>query len=236
MNEPRRAKRIRRMKMVSHTESNLHLLQNAPWVAAFSNASAIGLGIVNSQLRYCSVNNALAEINGIIAHEHYGATMREILGDGATQAEPAMRRVFATGRCAWDVDFTAQLAGRGEPGSWIRHCFPIKDNRGRVQQVGALVVEVTAQKNLDDFFSQIFHDLLGPKSKQTLWVAHELHNAVQEYHMALAISLGRLASRRWAKRTQKELLAKVEQLDQSVISMDRLASAVAERFPIVNHC
>jgi hypothetical protein len=64
-----------------------------------------------------------------------------------------------------------------KPGYWIRDYFPIKDAGGRVQQVGTLIVEVTAQRKLEEYFREPASELPHTKTKENWWLSLELHNS-----------------------------------------------------------
>src|SRR6476620_9667071 len=66
-------------------------------VRSFSHTSAIGFGICDRELRYQSINGALAATNGIAAEAHLGHTVRDVLGEVAAAVEPAFKRALITG-------------------------------------------------------------------------------------------------------------------------------------------
>jgi len=118
-------------------------------VAAYFNSSTGGLSIVDCELRYLAINDALAAINGRPAAYHMGKTVREVLGDFADIIEPKLQSVLRT---ALPVHFevSARLPARAEVGHWILHYLPIKDANGAVHRIGVLVVEITAQRKLEE--------------------------------------------------------------------------------------
>ena len=61
--------------------------------AAFFADSAVGLSIVDTQLNYQAINNALAEMNGFSVDAHLGKSMRDILGNRrrVDRANPAAK-------------------------------------------------------------------------------------------------------------------------------------------------
>jgi formate hydrogenlyase transcriptional activator len=118
-------------------------------LAAYFRSSTVGLAILDSKLRYIAVNHALAEINGIPAPEHLGKTVHDVLGDLAEVVEPEFQRVFST-REPVSREVSATLPSRTEPGHWIVHYLPIADQTGAVTRVGAVVVEITARKKLEE--------------------------------------------------------------------------------------
>ena len=175
-----------------HKGSGIAIQESASLFAAFSNASAIGLALCDKHLRYQAINNALAAMNGIPAKTHLGNSVHDILGDVAAEVEPPLRRVFVTGQAVLLHDLRATLPTRTKPGYWIWVYFPIKDAEGRVQQVGSLVVEVTAQRKLEDLFREPASELPRTTTTENWWFSRELHKSINQYHAALTTSLDRL--------------------------------------------
>jgi transcriptional regulator with PAS, ATPase and Fis domain len=200
-------------------------------LAAFSDTSAIGFAVVNDQLRYLAINRALAAMNGVPAVAHLGKTIRDILGDVATEIENTCRTVFGTGRAVLQAEPKATLPTRTAAGYWIRNCYPIHDRAGKVKQVVALVVEVTAQRKLDEAIGELTGKSLHKHTKEHCWLARELHDSINQYHAALATSLDCLL-----QRTEKpeigiaSLAQSVESLNQRIVAMQNLVSDVASIF------
>jgi DNA-binding CsgD family transcriptional regulator len=107
------------------------------------------VAICDRQLRYRAVNDALACINGIPAAAHLGKTIHAVLGSAAAKIQPAFEHVFATGQLLSNLELTAELPSRSAIGRWSRSYFPIKDPAGQVQEVGAIVLELTRRNELD---------------------------------------------------------------------------------------
>jgi formate hydrogenlyase transcriptional activator len=118
-------------------------------LAAYFGSTTVGLAVMDPQFRYLALNNALAEINGIPAHDHLGKTTREILGDLAGTVEAEMQRAIST-REPVSLVVSAVLPTRTETGYWMVHYVPIPNDAGAVTRVGAVVVEITAQKKLEE--------------------------------------------------------------------------------------
>jgi len=200
-------------------------------LAAFSDTSAIGFAVVDDQLRYLAINKALAAMTGVPAAAHLGKTIRDILGDAATQIENTCRTVFGTGRAVLQAELKATLPTRTAAGYWIRNCYPIHDRAGKVKQVVALVVEVTAQRKLDEAIGELTGKFLHKHTKEQFWLAKELHDSINQYHAALATSLDCLS-----QRTEKpeigiaSLAQSVESLDQRIVAMQNVVSDAASIF------
>jgi DNA-binding CsgD family transcriptional regulator len=110
----------------------------------------IGIAICDSQLRYVSVNNALAAMNGIPAEAHVGKTVREILGRVASTVELMLNYVLVTGQSLLNAEVMGELPTRNEEGHWIENYFPVRDSTGGVKQAGVLVVEITELRRIEN--------------------------------------------------------------------------------------
>jgi formate hydrogenlyase transcriptional activator len=118
-------------------------------LAASFNSSTVGLCLFDADLRYIAINKTLAEINGIAAQEHLGKTIPEVLGSFGEPIVPLLQRVLST-REAVHSEISGKLPSRSSIGHWIAHYFPLKNEKGVVAQIGAVVIEVTAQKTPDE--------------------------------------------------------------------------------------
>jgi PAS domain-containing protein len=111
-------------------------------LAEFLNNSNVGLGIVDDQLRYQALNLRLAEMNGRSIGFHLGKSVREVLGEVALQVEPAIKQVLTTGQPIFNFVLAGTLPARAEATRFVDHLLPLKDTKGRVKHVGAVVVEL----------------------------------------------------------------------------------------------
>src|ERR1700721_2299803 len=71
------------------------LAESERLLASYFGAFKVGLCILDTGLRYLSINQTLAEMNGMPATDHLGKTVREVLGDFAELIEPQLKRVLA---------------------------------------------------------------------------------------------------------------------------------------------
>ena len=124
-------------------------------LTALMTAPDVGVAICDHKLRYEAINQALAAMNGVPVEKHLGKTIREILGEAATEVESAVRRVFLTGQPLWNLEISTLLPTRVEVGHWMENYLPIKDKLGNVIQVGVVVVEITKQKQLEQEVSNL---------------------------------------------------------------------------------
>jgi len=105
-------------------------------------SSQVAFGIFDREFRFRFVNDALAKLNHIPVQDHIGKSLRAIAGEVARKMEPILQAVFDTGRVISDFETTGTLAKKPDGGNRIATCFPIRDARGRVVQVGVLSTEI----------------------------------------------------------------------------------------------
>lgn len=107
--------------------------------------SPIGLAVLDTDLRYLSVNPALAAMHGMTEGDHVGRPFREVLpGARFRMAEDALRQVLRTGTPIVDryvvgrtpADPTADRA-------WSVSYFRLADRNGHVLGIATSVVDVT---------------------------------------------------------------------------------------------
>jgi PAS fold len=187
--------------------------------APFFTTSKVGFGICDDQLRYQAVNGALAATNRIPAEAHLGKTVRDVLGEVAGDIEPLFERVLATRRPVLR-EITGRIPTRPEVVHWIANHFPVKDSAGRVRHLGAIVVEVTEQRTLQESLRVLGEQLLHTKAKEQRRIVRELHTSISGYHTALKNSLRCL----------------VRPISQPADRADLLAQSVKvlEHFPVVS--
>jgi formate hydrogenlyase transcriptional activator len=117
-------------------------------IATYFQSSTVGLCVLDPELRYISINNALARIHGVAAEQHVGQSAREILGSAADQLEPEFRRVFQTGRPNLNLEMVAVFPASAAGGHRIKHIFPIKDESGTTTRILVVVFEVSKERKL----------------------------------------------------------------------------------------
>ena len=106
---------------------------------------SVGVAICDHNLRFVTINSALARMNGVPLEKHFGQQIRDILGSASRRVELAFERVLTSEQSLSSFEVRAKLPGRERIGHWIETFHPIKDSMGRVTGVAALVVEITDQ-------------------------------------------------------------------------------------------
>ncbi|CAL9660452.1 hypothetical protein SUDANB105_06985 [Streptomyces sp. enrichment culture] len=107
--------------------------------------SPIGLAVLDTALRYVSVNPALERIDGIPAELHLGRTVREVLPLMEADAlEAAARRVLETGQAVVDRSWVGRTpADPDEDHAWSVSLYRLEDALGTVLGVALSVADVT---------------------------------------------------------------------------------------------
>jgi len=124
----------------------------------------VGVGILDRQFRFRAINDALASMNGIPASEHIGKTIHAVLGSAAAKVQPAFEHVFASGEPVSNFEVIAEFPSRRAIGHWNANYFPIRDHAGEVQQVGAVVLELTQRNDLEAALLRLTDKLCDLKS------------------------------------------------------------------------
>ncbi|WP_443068461.1 SpoIIE family protein phosphatase [Streptomyces sp. NBC_01352] len=106
-----------------------------------------GLAVLDTDLRYVSVNPALERLNGLPAEEHVGRRIGDLLPDiDAAALESAARRVLETGQPLVDQQSVGRTpADPEEEHAWSVSLYRLEDALGNVLGVACSVVDVTEQ-------------------------------------------------------------------------------------------
>jgi PAS domain S-box-containing protein len=111
-------------------------------------AAPVGLAFMDTSFHYVRVNHALASMNGLSAEEHYGRTLRDVLGDElAVTIEPYHRQVLETGQPILDLPVEGKTAARpGEIRNWLVSYYPVRNISDQPIGVGVVLTDVTERE------------------------------------------------------------------------------------------
>ncbi|MFD6315441.1 SpoIIE family protein phosphatase [Streptomyces nigra] len=108
----------------------------------------VGLAVLDTELRYVSVNPALAELNGLPAEAHLGHMPHQLMQDAeaARTVEAALRAVLRTG----EPIINRRIVGRtrAHPDMdrfWSISLYRLEDTAGTVLGVAGMAVDITEQ-------------------------------------------------------------------------------------------
>lgn len=127
------------------------LYQSEEQLNGFFHASPAGLSIVDNQLRYLRVNEAVAKIKGIAIEDHPGKTIREIVPELAPTIEPLFQAVFDTGESILNLEVSGRVPkDPDDQRHWISSYFPVTASDGTVRAVGVVVIDITERKQAEE--------------------------------------------------------------------------------------
>jgi PAS domain S-box-containing protein len=109
-----------------------------------------GLCFVDRDLRYVSINNALAELSGKSPDYFIGKTVREAVPELADAVEAHYRRVIETGQPVVDEEVQGtHPIRRKERSHWLCSYYPVHNDTGQLLGVNVAVRDVTRRKQAE---------------------------------------------------------------------------------------
>ncbi|MGL4249343.1 MAG: sensor domain-containing protein [Aeromonas sp.] len=105
----------------------------------------LGIGVFDRELRYCRVNQVLADINGKSIEEHQGKHLREVAPKLASTLEPMLLKIMRTGQ-AVDITITGQTSAHNSHyRRWQATYSPMCDEQGEPSGILAIMRDITDQ-------------------------------------------------------------------------------------------
>jgi PAS domain S-box-containing protein len=128
-------------------ETARELSKQVSQLDAIYDSAPVGLSYCDRSLRYVTVNERLAAINGRSVAAHLGRTIREVQPEMADVVEPLYRRVLDTGEPVLDVDIRTTTAGASEGvRDYLAFYWPVYDVAGAVAGVNVAMLDITDRK------------------------------------------------------------------------------------------
>lgn len=119
-------------------------------VQEFYRTAAVGLCLMDADLRFVHVNEFMAAINGSPASEHIGRTLGEIVPEVAEVVEPIYRRVLETGEPALNFEVKADALGKPHHDrTYLVSYYPCALHDGASTGVSTVVQDVTDLKQAE---------------------------------------------------------------------------------------
>jgi len=108
------------------------------------------------EFRYVSINQKLAELNGLSVKDHLGKPLKEVLPHAAEDLLPVLRKIMKTGKAVSSREFSIALPkDSGKTVHLIDYLFPIPDRHGRPMGIGAIVFDITHRKGTEKGLQQL---------------------------------------------------------------------------------
>jgi PAS domain S-box-containing protein len=125
-----------------------------PWppeslLDALFEKAPIGLVVVDRELRYMQVNEAMAALNGLPAEAHIGRRMSELLPALAASVAPLVERILETGDPVPFVELCSDdPRAPGRKAWFLGSGYPVRV-AGEIAGVGIVAIEITARKETE---------------------------------------------------------------------------------------
>lgn len=120
----------------------------------------IGLGFLDTHLRYVRVNDVLAQMDHTPAEAHVGRRPRDVLDpEVGEQMEAALRRILETGEPVEAYEFhprhsEPQLPPRVLTGS----LYPVRTPEGRILGIGAMAEDITERRTAEEERARLYRE------------------------------------------------------------------------------
>jgi PAS domain S-box-containing protein len=143
---------IRRAEQAAHE----HLRE----IESIFHKAPVGLSLMDRDLRYVRVNQAIADLNGISVEEVVGKTYRDLSPETADVAEPVLRTIMERGVVLRNLEVRARPPA--DPG--VEHVFllsmePVANARGEVVAHMAAVQDVTDLRRAEQIAARRLDEL-----------------------------------------------------------------------------
>ena len=105
-----------------------------------------GIGVFDRYFRCRSVNQTLADINGLSREDHYGKYLRDIVPTLAPVLEPLFQQIISSGIPQVELSLSGQTeAHQGQQRRWQAIYSPMLDEQGTPDGILTIVRDVTEQ-------------------------------------------------------------------------------------------
>ena len=134
----------------------------------------IGLCFVDTTLRYVSVNEKLAAMNGLSVEEHLGRTVCKAVPLLVDFSEPYLRRVIETGEPVEGLEIHGTTPAQPDiERDWLANFYPVRNEAGGMLGVNVVVQEITERRRVEEAMRfQALHDPLTDLANRMLFMDH----------------------------------------------------------------
>ncbi|UKO96778.1 PAS domain S-box protein [Nostoc sp. UHCC 0870] len=140
------AEEITTRKQIEETllQNDLKIRRQLNEIESIYQTAPIGLGALDTELRFVRINQRLAEINGIPVEAHLGRSVRETVPNLASEVEPILRNIIQTGEPVLNIEINGETAAQpGVSRTWLESWHPLKDDNGQVIGINIVCEEIS---------------------------------------------------------------------------------------------
>lgn len=123
---------------------------------AIYDGAPVGLCFLDRQLRYVSLNQQLARMNGVPAAEHIGRRVADVIPQVFPSVEGFIRRALA-GESLSGLEVTKPAVNGKPPQTVMLSYQPVRDELGEVVGVAVAVTDITERKQTEEALRERDH-------------------------------------------------------------------------------
>lgn len=153
--------------------SREQLTETLAQLEALVAGAPFALALLDSDLRFVRLNEAMARLHGEPTSAHLGRSYGEMTSESAAIDESALREVIETGVPRLGVYHEGEMPGLpGYVGRWLSNWYPVRAADGRVLGVGIMTAEITEQMRAEEAlrYSERRYRTLIDGVLQLMWV------------------------------------------------------------------
>jgi PAS domain S-box-containing protein len=133
---------------VTHATTSRLLSESATILETILATAPVGLGVLDRELRFVRVNEALARGNGVPREEHLGRTIMEVWSTIPPSLVDRLRELMNHGEAVIDDLAVSEHDGRCR---YVRGSYyPVLDDAGEVLGIGVVVSDITERTVAED--------------------------------------------------------------------------------------
>jgi PAS domain S-box-containing protein len=152
---------------------------------ALTGSAPIGMAILDKDLRFVKINQALATINGRTIEHHLGKKVDEALPNLPSFVLDIMQRVLETGESALNVDITGRRHSNPYIAAYaLANYYPLCNDSGELIGLGLTVLDITDRWRIQE--GQEIQALTGDILNTSLELDTNLQKLVRAYVPRLA--------------------------------------------------
>jgi PAS domain S-box-containing protein len=210
-------------ELTQHQQTEKRARRSRELLNAFFSSSTVGFAILDSELCCKRANSVLATMAGIDPASLPGRPLSELFGTLGQKTEMTLCNLMESGEPVLDHEISGLIAGRaGEKRHWLVNYFPIREESGRVTQIGMIALDVTGKARAEEAIRRLSGRLIRLQDQERRRIARELHDSLGQYLASLKLTIDVLANAPQDRRGS--LLAEASTLAQDCITETRTVS------------